>query len=99
MKREAIRTWHAGRFHLELFDTGRRDWRGQSRLAYTFQDNGNVIFEGRILLALRCMPTIQTRPLLLCWAFSRSARVTQIETTSTATPRNSWNGPGSMARN
>jgi hypothetical protein len=47
MNREAIRTWHAGRFHLEVFDTGRSDWRGQTRLAYTFKDNGNVIFEGQ----------------------------------------------------
>jgi len=46
MNREAIRTWQAGRFRLELFDTGRQDWRGQGRLAYTFTDGGKVIFEG-----------------------------------------------------
>ena|GEM_PF-5718442 len=46
MNREAIRTWQAGRFRLEVCDTGRRDWRGQSRLAYTFTDDDKVIFEG-----------------------------------------------------
>lgn len=45
MNRETIRTWQSGRFKLQVFDTGRRDWRGQSRLAYTFTDAGNVIFE------------------------------------------------------
>jgi hypothetical protein len=46
MNRECIRTWRAGRFQLDLFDTGSCDSRGQTRLAYTFRDNGNVIFEG-----------------------------------------------------
>ena len=46
MNREPIRTWQSGSFKLELFDTGRCDWRGQSRLAYTFCDAGKVIFEG-----------------------------------------------------
>ena len=46
MNRETIRTWQAGRFKLEVFDTGRRDWRSQTRLAYTFTDGGNVIFQG-----------------------------------------------------
>lgn len=46
MKPETIRTWQAGRFKLELRDTGRTDWRGQTRLAYTFTDDGRVIFDG-----------------------------------------------------
>ena len=46
MNREAIRAWQSGRFRLEMFDTDRTDWRGQSRLAYTFTDGGKVIFEG-----------------------------------------------------
>jgi len=46
MNREAIHTWQSGACTLELFDTGRSDWRGQSRLAYTFRDNGAVIFQG-----------------------------------------------------
>ena len=46
MNRESIRTWRSGRFQLDLFDTGRCDSRGQTRLAYSFQDNGKVIFEG-----------------------------------------------------
>lgn len=47
MNREPIRTWRNGRFQLDLFDTGRCDWRGQTRLAYTFKDGGKVIFEGQ----------------------------------------------------
>ncbi len=46
MNREAIRTWQSGRFKLEIFDTGRRDWRGQTRLAYRFADGDKVIFQG-----------------------------------------------------
>src|SRR5262245_12842143 len=46
MNTERIRTWRSGRFQLDLFDTGHRDWRGQTRLAYAFLDNGKVIFEG-----------------------------------------------------
>jgi hypothetical protein len=46
MNREVIRMWQAGRFKLEIFDTGRQDWRGQSRLSYTFTDGGSVIFQG-----------------------------------------------------
>ena len=46
MNREPIRTWRSGRFQLELFDTRGRDWRGQTRLAYTFRDHCKVIFEG-----------------------------------------------------
>jgi len=44
--KEAIRTWQSGRFKVEVFDTSRQDWRGQTRLAYRFTDGGNVIFEG-----------------------------------------------------
>lgn len=44
--RELIRTWTSGRFRLELFDTHRQDWRGQTRLAYRFSDTGKLIFEG-----------------------------------------------------
>jgi hypothetical protein len=44
--REPIRTWRSGCFRLDLFDTGRCDWRGQTRLAYSFRDKGKVIFEG-----------------------------------------------------
>jgi hypothetical protein len=46
VNRESIRTWRAGRFQLDLFDTGRCDGRGQTRLAYSFRDGGKVIFEG-----------------------------------------------------
>jgi len=46
VNRESIRTWRSGRFELELFDTARSDWRGQTRLAYSFRDGGKVIFEG-----------------------------------------------------
>ena len=47
MNREPIRTWRSGRFQLDLFDTGWRDCRGQSRLGYTFSDGGKIIFEGQ----------------------------------------------------
>ena len=43
---ESIRTWNSGRFTLELFDTGRTDWRGQTRLGYRFTDGERVVFEG-----------------------------------------------------
>jgi hypothetical protein len=43
---ELIRDWKSGRFALELFATGRRDWRGQTKLAYRFIDGEQVIFEG-----------------------------------------------------
>lgn len=46
MNSAPIRVWQSGRFRLELRDTGRRDWRGQSKLAYRFTDGGKVIFEG-----------------------------------------------------
>lgn len=46
MNSEPLRVWQSGRFRLELGDTGRRDWRGQSRLAYRFTDGGSLIFEG-----------------------------------------------------
>ena len=47
MKGERLRSWRSGRFQLDLFDTGRSDWRGQTRLAYTFRDGDKVIFEGQ----------------------------------------------------
>lgn len=46
-KGERIRTWDSGRFHLELFDTGRRDWRGQTLLGYELRDDGRLIFAGQ----------------------------------------------------
>jgi len=46
MNLESIRVWQEGRFRLELFDTGQRDWRGQTKLAYTFHDAGKLVFEG-----------------------------------------------------
>ncbi|HXJ62000.1 MAG TPA: hypothetical protein VNU68_35630 [Verrucomicrobiae bacterium] len=46
MKGEKLRSWRSGRFQLDLFDTGRSDWRGQSLLAYSFRDGSKVIFEG-----------------------------------------------------
>jgi hypothetical protein len=33
-------------FSLSIFDTGRRDWRGASVLAYTFKQGSRVIFDG-----------------------------------------------------
>ena len=47
MNREKLRSWRSGRFELDLFATNQTDWRGQSRLAYTFRDGGKVIFEGQ----------------------------------------------------
>ena len=46
MNGEPLRVWQSGRFHLALSDTGRRDWRGQTRLAYVFRDGDRVVFEG-----------------------------------------------------
>jgi hypothetical protein len=46
MNREHIRTWQTGRFRLDIYDTGRRDWRGQSKLAYEFRDSDRLIFQG-----------------------------------------------------
>lgn len=43
---ERIKYWHAGEFSLTLWDTGRRDHRGQSRLKYRLRDGGRIIFEG-----------------------------------------------------
>ena len=54
MNGEPIRTWQSGRFHVDLFDTGRTDWRRQSKLAYRFQDEGTVIFEGEDFAGSPC---------------------------------------------
>ena len=43
---ELIRTWQSDRFRLDLFDTHRRDWRGQTRLAYRFSDSDRLVFGG-----------------------------------------------------
>ena len=43
---EEIREWSEDDFRLQLFDTGRLDGRGQTKLAYRFFDGGQLIFEG-----------------------------------------------------
>ena len=44
--RSPIRTWSEGDYHLDLFDTGRTDWRGQTVLAYELRLRDRVIFSG-----------------------------------------------------
>lgn len=44
--KELIKTWRSGTYRLNLYDTGARDWRGQTKLAYCFRHSGKIIFEG-----------------------------------------------------
>ncbi len=44
--RELIKRWRSNGFTLFLWDTGKRDWRGQTNLAYRLWDKGRIIFEG-----------------------------------------------------
>lgn len=46
MARDIIRVWESDGFRCELYDTHRRDWRGQTRIGYTFTDNGADVFTG-----------------------------------------------------
>lgn len=43
---ELIKVWRKAGFTLRLWDTGRRDWRGQTRLAYELKDGRGVVFAG-----------------------------------------------------
>lgn len=44
--KELIRMWRSGAYRLNLYDTGSRDQRGQTILAYRFRHSGKTIFEG-----------------------------------------------------
>lgn len=44
--RQLIKTWRKCGFTLRLWDTGARDWRGQSKLAYELKDGRAVVFAG-----------------------------------------------------
>lgn len=44
--REYIKRWRWNGFRVDLWDTGTRDWRGQTRLAYRLRDRGETIFAG-----------------------------------------------------
>ena len=43
---EPIKVWRRDGFTLRLWDSGRRDWRGQTVISYQFKDRRRVIFEG-----------------------------------------------------
>mgnify|MGYP001560414375 CR=1 len=44
--KDLIKVWRKSGFTLRLYDTGRVDWRGQSKLAYELKDHRKVIFSG-----------------------------------------------------
>jgi len=44
--KDLIKTWRKCGFTLRLWDTGARDWRGQSKLSYELKDGRKVIFAG-----------------------------------------------------
>ena len=46
MTTELIKTWRKDGFTLRMWDTGGRDYRGQSKLAYQLKDGRKVIFDG-----------------------------------------------------
>jgi hypothetical protein len=41
-----LKVWSKSGFTLRMWDTGRRDWRGQSILRYQLKDRRRVVFEG-----------------------------------------------------
>lgn len=43
--KELIRTWAASGFKLAMYDTHKRDRRGQTNIAYKLWDNGKLIFD------------------------------------------------------
>jgi hypothetical protein len=43
---ELIKVWRKNGFTLRMYDTYKRDWRGQTRVAYTLKDRRKLIFEG-----------------------------------------------------
>lgn len=44
--RDLIKTWRKSGFTLRLWDTGKRDWRGQTKLDYELKDGRKVVFAG-----------------------------------------------------
>ncbi len=46
MSKELIKTWRKSGFTLRMWDTGTRDWRGQTRISYELKDSHRVIFAG-----------------------------------------------------
>jgi hypothetical protein len=46
MPKDILKIWRKDGFRLTTWDTGRRDYRGQTKIGYRFCDGGKVIFTG-----------------------------------------------------
>lgn len=46
MRKDIIKIWRKNGFRLTMWDTGRRDHRGQAKIGYRFCDRGKLIFTG-----------------------------------------------------
>ncbi len=44
--KDLIKVWRQSGFTLRMWDTGARDWRGQTSLSYELKDGRKVIFSG-----------------------------------------------------
>lgn len=44
--KDIIRVWESDGFRLEMYDTHRRDNRGQTRIGYVLSHNGQMVFDG-----------------------------------------------------
>jgi len=67
--KDLIRTWRKCGFTLRLWDTGARDWRGQTKLSYELKDGRKVIFAGDDFAGspMHADDSLQTVTALLCF--------------------------------